>query len=42
MNLEPSENTKIYGMEIFFNEFVGLYKQKRIPNTAQKNLYSNG
>ena len=32
MNLKPSENTKIYGMENFFNELVGLYKQKRIPN----------
>ena len=32
MNLKPSENTKIYGMENFFNEFVGLYKQKKIPN----------
>ena len=32
MNLKPSENTKIYGMEIFFNELVGLYKQKKIPN----------
>jgi len=32
MNLKPSENTKIYGMEIFFNELVELYKQKKIPN----------
>ena len=32
MNLKPSENTKIYGMENFFNELVGLYKQKKIPN----------
>jgi len=32
MNLKPSENTKIYGMKNFFNEFVGLYKQKKIPN----------
>ena len=32
MNLKPSENTKIYGMERFFNELVGLYKQKKIPN----------
>jgi len=32
MNLKPSENTKIYGMENFFNELVGLYKQKNIPN----------
>ena len=32
MNLKPSENTKIYGMENIFNELVGLYKQKKIPN----------
>ena len=32
MNLKPSENTKIYHMENFFNELVGLYKQKKIPN----------
>jgi DNA polymerase-3 subunit delta' len=32
MNLKPSENTKIYGMEKFFNELVGLYKQNKIPN----------
>ena len=32
MNLKPSENTKIYGMENFFNELVGLYKQKKIPS----------
>jgi DNA polymerase-3 subunit delta' len=32
MNLKPSENTKIYGLESFFNELVGLYKHKKIPN----------
>ena len=32
MNLKPSENTKIYGMENFFNELAGLYKQKKIPS----------
>jgi len=32
MNLKPSENTKIYGMEIFFNELSGLYKKKKLPN----------
>ncbi|MDC0627797.1 AAA family ATPase, partial [Candidatus Pelagibacter sp.] len=32
MNLKPSENIKIYGMEIFFNELVGLYRQKKMPN----------
>ena len=32
MNLKPSENTKIYGMEVFIMEIVGLYKQKKLPN----------
>ena len=32
MNLKPSETTKIYGMENFLNELVGLYKQKKMPN----------
>jgi DNA polymerase-3 subunit delta' len=32
MHLKPSENTKIYGMENFFNELVGLHKEKKIPN----------
>jgi DNA polymerase-3 subunit delta' len=32
MNLKPSENTKIYGMENFFNELAGLYNQKKMPN----------
>ncbi|MDA9042461.1 AAA family ATPase [Candidatus Pelagibacter sp.] len=32
MNLKPSENTKIYGLENFFNELIGLYKQKKMPN----------
>ena len=32
MNLKPSENTKIYGMENIFNELVELYKKKKIPN----------
>jgi DNA polymerase-3 subunit delta' len=32
MKLKPSENTKIYGMEAFFMEIVGLYKQKKMPN----------
>ena len=32
MNLKPSENTKIYGMENFFYELSGLYKQKKLPN----------
>ena len=32
MNLKPSENTKIYGMETFFMEITGLYNQKKMPN----------
>ena len=32
MNLKPSENTKIYGMENFFKEIAGLYNQKKMPN----------
>ena len=32
MDLKPSENTKIYGMEIFFNEIIRLYIQKKMPN----------
>ena len=32
MNLKPSENTKIYGIKTFFNELVGLYRQKKMPN----------
>ncbi len=32
MNLKPSENTKIYGMENFFHEFSGLYRHKKLPN----------
>ena len=32
MNLKPSENTKIYGIENFFIELVDLYKRKKMPN----------
>ena len=32
MNLKPSENTKIYGMQNFFNEIIGLYNNKKMPN----------
>ena len=28
MNLKPSENTKIYGMENFFNELVDYISKK--------------
>ena len=32
MNLKPSENTKIYGMDRFFKEISNLYNQKKMPN----------
>ena len=32
MNLKPSENTKIYGIDFFFKEIVELYEQKKMPN----------
>ena len=32
MNLKPSENIKIYGMEIFFMEIARLHNQKKMPN----------
>lgn len=32
MNLKPSENNKIHGMENFFNEIIGLYNHKKMPN----------
>ncbi|MDA9108135.1 AAA family ATPase [Candidatus Pelagibacter sp.] len=32
MNLKPSENTKIYGIEDYLKELVELYEQKKIPN----------
>ena len=31
MNLKPSENTKIFGMDKFFNEFMKLYNEKKMP-----------
>ena len=31
MNLKPSENTKLYGMNNFFNEIIKLYSEKKIP-----------
>jgi len=31
MNLKPSENTKLYGMEHFFNEITTLYNDKKMP-----------
>ena len=32
MNLEPSENTSIYGYEYFFNEIIQLYNNRKMPN----------
>ena len=32
MNLEPSENTSIYGYKYFFNEIIQLYKNRKMPN----------
>ena len=32
MNLEPSENTSIYGYKYFFNEIIQLYNNRKMPN----------
>ena len=29
MNLKPSENTQIFGMDSFFNEITKLYNKKK-------------
>jgi DNA polymerase-3 subunit delta' len=29
---KPSENTKLYGMSVFFNEIINLYNEKKMPN----------
>ena len=31
MYLKPFQNTKLYGMNIFFNEIITLYDQKKMP-----------
>ena len=31
MNLTPSESTKLYGMDNFFNEIITLYNKKKMP-----------
>ena len=31
MNLKPSENTQLYGMDNFFNEIINLYNEKKMP-----------
>ena len=32
MNLKPSENINLYGMNNFFNEIKKLYDEKKMPN----------
>jgi len=32
MNLKPSENKKLYGMNYFFNEITRLHSEKRMPS----------
>tara|TARA_B110000037_G_scaffold154426_1_gene174254 strand:+ start:1021 stop:1959 length:939 start_codon:yes stop_codon:yes gene_type:complete len=32
MELKPSENTQLYGMNHFFNEIISLYKKKKMPS----------
>ena len=32
MNLEPSENTSIYGYRYFFSEIIELYNNRKMPN----------
>ena len=32
MNLEPSENTSIYGFKYLFNEIIELYNNRKMPN----------
>jgi len=32
MNLEPSDNTSIYGFKYFFNEIIELYNNGKMPN----------
>ena len=31
MNLKPSENTKLYGMNFFFDEIITLYNENKMP-----------
>ena len=42
MNLNPSENTQLYGMSYFFNEITTLYNNKKMPTkillTGKKGL----
>ena len=32
MNIKPSENKKLYGLESYFNELINLYDQNKMPN----------
>ena len=32
MNLKPSENRQLYGMNIFFDDIIKLYHKKQMPN----------
>ena len=32
MNLKPSENRQLYGMNFFFNDIIKLYHKKKMPN----------
>lgn len=32
MDLKPSENTNLFGMDSFFNEIISLHKKKTMPN----------
>ena len=31
MELKPSENTRIYGMNYYLNEIIKLYNEKKMP-----------
>ena len=31
MDLKPSENTKLYGLNFFFNELIKLYNERKMP-----------
>ena len=32
MQIKPSENIKLYGLEYFFNEITKLYNAKKMPS----------
>ena len=31
MNLKPSDNTQLHGMDCFFKEIIKLYNEKKMP-----------